>query len=144
SSGKMGFALAEAALDRGAAVTLISTTQSLQVPYGSKFVPVATVADMRAAVLEASREIDVLIMAAAVSDFSLANPADHKLKKSESGTLVLELVQNPSFLREVPDRVVKVAFAAETENLLENARRKPLTHGHLDLICANDVTAPDS
>jgi phosphopantothenoylcysteine decarboxylase/phosphopantothenate--cysteine ligase len=58
--------------------------------------------------------------------------------------MMLELVKNPDFFHEVPDRLIKVAFAAETENLIENARRKPLSHGRLDLICANDVSAADS
>jgi phosphopantothenoylcysteine decarboxylase/phosphopantothenate--cysteine ligase len=144
SSGKQGFALAEAARDRGASVTLISTTDALPVPYGVRPVPAGTVAELRAAVLEACENADVLIMAAAVSDFRLAHPGTEKIKKGESGKLTLDLVQNPSFLPEVPDRLVKVAFAAETENLIENARRKPLSHGHLDLICANDVSASDA
>ena len=58
--------------------------------------------------------------------------------------MTTELVENADFLHEVPDSVVKVAFAAETQNVIENAKRKPRTHGHLDLICANDVSAPDS
>jgi phosphopantothenoylcysteine decarboxylase / phosphopantothenate---cysteine ligase len=144
SSGKQGFALAEAARDRGAAVTLVSTTEALPVPYGVRLVPAGTVAELRKAVLKACEDADVLVMAAAVSDFRPANPVGEKIKKTESGRLSLELVQNPSFLPEVPDRLIKVGFAAETENLIENARRKPLTHGHLDLICANDVSAADA
>jgi phosphopantothenoylcysteine decarboxylase/phosphopantothenate--cysteine ligase len=144
SSGKMGYALAEAARDRGAAVSLVSTTDALPAPYGVDLVLVATVADMRDAVLEASRSAHGLIMAAAVSDFRPAGLAAQKIKKGEGGGLSLELVTNPDFLHEVPERLVKVAFAAETENVIENARRKPLSHGHLDLICANDVSQPDS
>jgi phosphopantothenoylcysteine decarboxylase / phosphopantothenate---cysteine ligase len=144
SSGKMGFALAEAARDRGAQVTLISATDALPAPYGAELVMAETVSDMRNAVLEASKSADVLIMAAAVSDFRPAHPGEQKIKKNESRGLTLELVQNASFLREVPDSLVKVAFAAETQDLLANAMRKPESHGHLDLICANDVSQPDA
>jgi phosphopantothenoylcysteine decarboxylase/phosphopantothenate--cysteine ligase len=145
STGKMGFALAEAARDRGADVTLVTTTRALPVPYGVRPVDVATVADMREAVLAACADADVLIMAAAVSDFRPAEPAARKIKKEDaSERLTLELVKNPDFFHEVPDRVLKVAFAAETEDVIANARRKPLSHGHLDLICANDVSAADS
>ena len=141
SSGKMGYALAEAARDRGAKVTLVSTVDSLPVPYGVEQVAVETVSQMREAVLEACRTATVLIMAAAMSDFRPATTAEQKIKKGEGGELILQLVQNPSFFPEVPDRVVKVAFAAESQNLIENALRKPQSHGHLDLICANDVSA---
>jgi phosphopantothenoylcysteine decarboxylase/phosphopantothenate--cysteine ligase len=143
SSGKMGFALAEAARDRGARVTLVSTTDALPLPYGLDLVEVETVAEMRGAILEASAAADALIMAAAVSDFRPAEPAPGKIKKGNAD-LLLQLVKNEDFFHEVPDRLVKVAFAAETENVVENARRKPLSHGHLDLICANDVSASDS
>lgn len=143
STGKMGYALAEAARDRGARVTLVSTVDSLTPPYGVDLRPVETVAQMRQAVLEATSDGDVLVMAAAVSDFRPAEPAKDKIKKGEGG-LTLELVKNADFFHEVPDRLVKVAFAAETENVVENARLKPKSHGHLDLIAANDVSAPDS
>jgi phosphopantothenoylcysteine decarboxylase/phosphopantothenate--cysteine ligase len=141
SSGKMGYALAEAARDRGAQVILVSTIDSLPVPYGVELASVATVAEMRDAVLAACESADVLIMAAAVSDFRPAEPADQKIKKGEGGDLTLRLIPNPSFLLEVPDRVVKVAFAAESQDVIENALRKPQSHGHLDLICANDISA---
>lgn len=144
STGKMGYALAEAARDRGAEVTLVSTTDALATPYGVSLVRVETVAQMREAILAASSEADALIMAAAISDFRPAEMAPRKIKKDESGLLTLQLVQNPDFFHEVPDRVVKVAFAAETEDIVANARLKPKAHGHLDLICANDVSAPDS
>jgi phosphopantothenoylcysteine decarboxylase / phosphopantothenate---cysteine ligase len=143
SSGKMGYALAEAARDRGAQVTLVSTVSDLSLPYGVDLVSVETVAQMRQAVLAACASADALIMAAAVSDYRPAEAADQKLKKVEGG-LVLPLVKNDSFFPEVPASVIKVAFAAETENLLENAMRKPDTHGPLDLIVANDVTASDA
>ncbi len=143
SSGKMGYALAEAARDRGARVTLVSTEPSLPLPYGVELAPVESVAEMRQAVLAACAAADVLIMAAAMSDFRLAEAAEQKLKKGEGG-MVLPLVKNESFFPEVPSSVVKVAFAAETENLIENALRKPLSHGPLDLIVANDVSAADA
>jgi phosphopantothenoylcysteine decarboxylase/phosphopantothenate--cysteine ligase len=146
SSGKMGYALAEAARDRGARVTLISTVDTLPVPAGVTRVGVESMADMRRAVLDATRDADVLIMAAAASDFRPADIGAQKIKRTdrEGGGMVLQLVEIEDFFHEVPDTVVKVAFAAETQNVVENAKRKPRTHGHLDLICANDVSAADS
>jgi phosphopantothenoylcysteine decarboxylase/phosphopantothenate--cysteine ligase len=142
SSGKMGYALAEAARDRGAQTTLITAPTALPEPAGMKIVRVRTVAEMREAVLKATAEADVLIMAAAVSDFRAVSPADHKIKKTGK-KLVLELVENPDFLLELRDDLVKIGFAAESEDLLDNARRK-LTEKRLDLIAANDITAADS
>jgi phosphopantothenoylcysteine decarboxylase/phosphopantothenate--cysteine ligase len=84
-------------------------------------------------------------MAAAVSDYRPAGVVGHKIKKADgSEGLTLELVENADFFHEVPDNVIKVAFAAETHDVIENARRKPQSHGHLDLICANDVSASDA
>ena len=143
STGKMGYALAEAAADRGAEVTLVTAPTGLAAPSGAKVVHVETVAELREAILSASETTDCLIMAAAVSDFRPADVAADKIKKGEGG-MTLELVKNADFLHEVPDRLVKVAFAAETQDLIANARRKTESHGHLDLICANDVSAPDS
>ncbi len=143
SSGKMGYALAEAARDRGARVTLVSTEPSLPLPYGVELAAVESVAEMREAVLAACAAADALIMAAAMSDYRPAEAADQKLKKGEGG-MILPLVKNESFFPEVPASVVKVAFAAETEKLIENALRKPQSHGPLDLIVANDVSAADS
>jgi phosphopantothenoylcysteine decarboxylase/phosphopantothenate--cysteine ligase len=142
SSGKQGYALAEAARDRGARVTLVSTASGLPVPYGVDLVPVETVAGMRSAVLDACASADVLIMASAVSDFRPAQVGEQKIKKGEGG-LTLELVKNADFFLEVPDRLVKVGFAAETEDLLDNAAKK-LVEKRLDLICANDVSAEDA
>jgi phosphopantothenoylcysteine decarboxylase/phosphopantothenate--cysteine ligase len=140
STGKMGYALAEAARDRGAEVTLISTVSTLAVPYGARLVAVETVAEMRDAVLAASQAADALIMAAAVSDYRPAQRADHKVKKGPDQK-VIELERNPDFLLEVPDSVVKVGFAAETQDLHTNAEKK-LAEKRLALIVANDVTAP--
>jgi phosphopantothenoylcysteine decarboxylase / phosphopantothenate---cysteine ligase len=143
SSGKMGYALAEAAGERGARVTLVTAQTGLQAPYAARVVSFETLADLRQAVLDASETADCLVMAAAVSDFRPAHVADQKIKKGEGG-MSLDLVRNEDFIHEVSDRLVKVAFAAETSNLIENARRKTASHGHLDLICANDVSASDA
>jgi phosphopantothenoylcysteine decarboxylase/phosphopantothenate--cysteine ligase len=140
----MGYAIAEAARDRGAHVTLVSTTDALDVPYGVELVPVETVEQMRDAVVEACKVADALIMAAAVSDFRPVQVAEQKIKKGEAPDLEISLVKTASVLAAAPDDIVKVAFAAETDEVLENARRKPLTHGRLDLICANDVSAADA
>ncbi len=142
SSGKMGYALAEAARDRGAAVTLITAPTALPVPGGIEVVDVESVAEMKQAVVNATARADVLIMAAAVSDFRVAEQADHKIKK-QGGKTTLELVATEDFLLELRDDFIKVGFAAETEDLLDNARKK-LTEKRLALICANDVTAPDA
>ena len=142
STGKMGYALAEAARDRGAEVTLVSTVSTLPVPYGARLVSVETVAEMREAVLAACRDAEALVMAAAVSDYRPADRATSKVKKGPERKSI-ELERNPDFLLEVPDSVVKVGFAAETDDLLANAAAK-LKEKRLDLIAANDVSAPGS
>ena len=147
SSGKMGYALAEAARDRGASVTLIATpsTEALEMPYGVTRVPVTRTVEMRDAVLAACREADALIMAAAPADFQAAETAEHKIKK-RGGALAIELEPTPDILEAVADAelpVVRVGFAAETRDLLTYAREKVARKG-LDLIVANDVTAPDA
>lgn len=142
SSGKMGYALAEAARDRGADVTLVSTALTLACPYGVRMVGVETVAEMREGVLAACEGADALIMAAAVSDYRPAARAPQKMKKGPE-RMALELEKTPDFLPEVKGPIVKVGFAAETSDLLDNARAKLREKG-LDLIAANDVTAPGS
>jgi phosphopantothenoylcysteine decarboxylase/phosphopantothenate--cysteine ligase len=142
SSGKMGYALAEAARDRGAQVTLISAPAALTPPDGVEIVKVKTVAEMRAAVLKAVKKADVLIMAAAVSDFRVAKKADRKIKK-QGGNLSLELVETDDFLLELPDNFIKVGFAAESENMVVNAKKK-LKEKRLDMIAANDITQADA
>jgi phosphopantothenoylcysteine decarboxylase/phosphopantothenate--cysteine ligase len=150
SSGKMGYALAEVARDRGAQVTLITTT-SLPVPTGVQVNYVASAAEMQEAVLAAVRQADALIMAAAVADFRPASVADQKIKKKEDTQgLSLELVRNPDILAEVARQKstgsgprVTVGFAAETQDLLANAQDK-LRRKKLELIVANDVTAADA
>jgi phosphopantothenoylcysteine decarboxylase/phosphopantothenate--cysteine ligase len=142
SSGKMGYALAEAARDRGAEVTLITAPSALLEPSGMKVVRVRTAEEMRAAVLKAVSGAAALLMAAAVSDYRVDGATDRKIKR-ESGRIILELVPTPDILSEVPDSLVKVGFAAESEELISNARKK-LTQKRLDMIVANDITEADS
>jgi phosphopantothenoylcysteine decarboxylase/phosphopantothenate--cysteine ligase len=150
SSGKMGYAVAEAARDRGAQVTLI-TSAALPDPVAVKVAHVNSAMEMKDAVLAASRMADALIMAAAVADFRPAMVADQKIKKKEDTQgLSLELVRNPDILAEVALQKergsgprVTVGFAAETEALLANAQSK-LARKKLDLIVANDVSASDA
>jgi len=151
SSGRQGFALAQAALDAGAQVTLIitPTTTGLDLPVGAQIVRVGTAVEMRDAVLDACRDADVLIMAAAVADFMVANMADHKLKKRD-GIPQITLAAAPDILAAVAEQRVAakhphvvIGFAAESRDLLENAGQK-LTSKDLDMIAANDVSAPDA
>ncbi len=162
SSGKMGYALATEARDRGAHVILISGPVVLDVPYGVEGRRVETAIQMRDAVHDAIIDADVLVMSAAVADFRPAEVATQKLKKSESQELAeqngffLRLVRNPDILEELADsvytnpgnersgrRLVRVGFAAETSNLAVYARAKLITK-HLDLLVANDVSRSDS
>ncbi|MCB0128759.1 MAG: bifunctional phosphopantothenoylcysteine decarboxylase/phosphopantothenate--cysteine ligase CoaBC, partial [Caldilineaceae bacterium] len=149
SSGKQGYAVAQAALDAGAAVTLIATTDALPVPIGAERIGVNSAAEMLNAVLIACADADGLIMAAAVADFRPAQVAAQKIKKLQ-GIPTLELAPNPDILATVAAerhnlkrlRCV-VGFAAETQNLLANAQSK-LERKRLDLIVANDVTAENA
>lgn len=142
SSGKMGYAIAEAARNRGAAVTLISTATALKPPVGVELIPVMSALQMRDAVLEKAAAADALIMTAAVADYRPALAAESKIKRGPE-RLTLELVKNPDILSQVQGKLVKVGFAAETEDLVPNAKRKLEDKG-LDLIVANDISAPDS
>ncbi len=142
SSGKMGYALAEAARDRGASVTLVSAATSVPNPAGVEVVPVETAKEMRDAVLAASSQADVLIMAAAVADFAPARLSMSKIKRKDRPT-TLELAPTPDILGEIKVKLLRVGFAAESENLIANAQDKLKRKG-LDLIVANDITAPDS
>jgi phosphopantothenoylcysteine decarboxylase/phosphopantothenate--cysteine ligase len=137
SSGKMGYALAEAARDRGAKVTLI-TASSLPEPEGITVVPVETAAQMKKAVDKATAKADALLMAAAVADYQPKTTAKSKIKK-DSPNLSLELVRTPDILGEVKGNFIKVGFAAESEDLVANAKKK-LAKKKLDLIAANDIT----
>ena len=144
SSGKMGYAIAEAARDRGANCVIVSAPTNLPDPIGARVVKVQTALEMRDAVLHQCRDADALIMAAAVADWRPAQPADHKVKKGASDTWSIELTKNPDILAEARgDHLVKVGFAAESEDLLANAQAKLVSKG-LDLIVANDITAEDS
>lgn len=144
SSGKMGYAIAEAARDRGAEVTLVTAPTALDDPTGVEVRPAASVAEMREAVLAACVGADVLVMAAAVSDYRPAQTAPQKIKKdADSEGMVLRLRKNDDFFKEVPTDVLRVGFAAETESLVSNAQAKLHEKG-LDLIAANDVTEEGS
>ncbi len=142
SSGKMGYAVAEAARDRGAIVTLVTSVEQIPAPAGVEVMPVETALEMRDAVLKASAAADVLIMAAAVADYRPADVVQKKIKR-ESETLALDLVKTADILGEVGGDIVKVGFAAESEDLIARATDK-LTRKKLDLIAVNDITAEDS
>ena len=143
SSGKMGFAIAEAARDRGAHVTLVSGPVALETPFGVERVDVRTVAEMLAALEQATATSDAIIMAAAPADFRSVNAADHKLKKSDGELMSVELTKNPDILATLPGGGVRVGFAAETRNLAEYAQAK-LPAKRLHFIVANDVSAAGS
>lgn len=144
SSGKMGYSVAEAARDRGAEVTLVTAPTSLARPAGVEVIPVDTAAEMKRAVAKAVAQADALIMAAAVADYQPKSAARQKIKKEAAGAgLTLELVRTPDILAEVKGSFIRVGFAAESEDVVANARQK-LESKHLDLIVANDITRTDS
>jgi phosphopantothenoylcysteine decarboxylase / phosphopantothenate---cysteine ligase len=143
SSGKMGYALAEAARERGAKVILISAPTTLPAPDGVEMVQVQTALQMREAVLKAVPEADALIMAAAVADYRPATAAKSKLKKEEFPLMQLELIRNPDIISEVKGNLIKVGFAAESENAVQNATVKLKNKG-LHLIVANNITEAGS
>jgi phosphopantothenoylcysteine decarboxylase/phosphopantothenate--cysteine ligase len=144
----MGYALAEEALARGAEVTLISGPVKLAPPFGCNFVGITSTLQLEQAVHQAlenpAAKADVLIMAAAVADFRPASPSEQKIKKDGSGQAPnIELVLNPDILAGLKERpglggLLKVGFAAETEDLTFNAEKK-LQSKDLDLIVANDA-----
>ena len=144
-TGKMGFAIAEEALNRGADVVLVSGATNLEPPVGVEFVSVWDAEEMCEVMLKYQPSCDIIIGAAAVGDFQIAKQADQKLKKTEEVTdkIVLELVGTPDILKEMGkckvENQVMVGFAAETENIVENAMKK-LESKNLDFIVANDVT----
>ena len=140
SSGKMGFAIAEAARDRGADVVLVCGPVALRTPFGVRRVDVGTTAEMGEAVRREATDCDVVIMAAAPADFRPAEAAEHKIKRTAAG-LTVSLVPNDDILAGLSGGFVKVGFAAETQDMRENARSKIAKKG-LDLIVANDVSAP--
>ena len=142
SSGKMGFAAAEAARDRGAEVTLISAPAFLPDPTGIEVIHVQTASQMKDAVARAVSKADALIMAAAVADYQPKSAARSKIKK-DADTLTLELVRTPDILTEVQGNFIRVGFAAESDDVVANARKK-LQQKKLDLIVANDITSAES
>jgi phosphopantothenoylcysteine decarboxylase/phosphopantothenate--cysteine ligase len=149
SSGKMGYALAVAARDRGADVTLIHGPTALTTPYGVTEVAVGSAEQMQTAVLESTPAADALIMAAAVADYRPPSAAEQKIKKQHAG-LRLELARTADILAAVAERRsrsghprVVIGFAAETQDVIANAREK-LTRKALSLIVANDVSGDDS
>jgi phosphopantothenoylcysteine decarboxylase/phosphopantothenate--cysteine ligase len=150
SSGKMGYALADAARRRGARVILVSGPTALAVPDGVEFISVRTAAEMHQAVRVKLAETTAIIMAAAVADFRPANPAAAKIKRG-SGKLTLELESTPDILADISrengspsnaqSRRIIIGFAAETNDVAVSARKK-LMSKNADLIVANDVTEP--
>jgi len=149
SSGKQGFALAQAALDRGADVILISGPTNLTTPTGAIRIDIQTAVEMRDEVLKALPGSTALLMAAAVSDFRPASITDDKVKKVD-GVPKIHLEPTPDILSEILDErerngypQISVGFAAESRELLSNARRK-LEAKQLDLIVANDISAADA
>lgn len=145
SSGKMGYALARAAVDRGMQVTLVSGPTALKAPAGAEVLFVETAREMQEAMSQRFAKADLIIMAAAVSDHRPETRSKQKQKK-EQMRMTLDLVANPDILMELGKQKKNgqtlVGFAAETENLLPNARRK-LREKNLDWIVANDVSEKD-
>jgi len=147
SSGKMGYALARAATRRGADVILVSGPTGLITPTGLSLCPVITAEDMRRSVFENRTGCDIIIKAAAVSDYRPRDCAVQKIKKGAE-SLSLELAKNPDILAELGNTMrespaVLVGFAAETEDLIANAKKK-LKAKNLDMIVANDVSRKDA
>jgi len=144
SSGKMGYALARAAVQRGAEVILVSGPTSLTPPPGVEFIPVETACQMFDAVAENFARAHLVIKAAAVADYRPVAVSDEKIKKQGQG-MNIEMTQNPDILAEIgrrkKDKQILVGFAAETSELEKHARDK-LVRKNLDLLVANDVTLP--
>lgn len=142
SSGKMGYAIAKAAVARGAKVTLVSGKTNQTPPLGlDQFIPIESAVDMYNAVMENLESSDIIIKSAAVADYRPKNVSDKKIKKTD-GDLVIELERNPDILMEVGKKKgskVLVGFAAETNDLIENATKK-VQKKNLDFIVANDLT----
>lgn len=141
SSGKMGYALAEAAQRRGAHVVLVSGPTDRKVPEGADWIPVRATEEMRRAVLDRAGEANVVIMAAAVADYRPATPQARKIKRGETA-MTLALEPTPDILAELGrenNRRILVGFAAETDDVAAHARSK-LERKGADLIVANDVT----
>lgn len=144
SSGKMGYAVAEEARDRGAEVTLISGPTNIEVPFGVNFIDVSTNEEMLNAVLKDFDKQNIIIKAAAVCDYKPKSYSDKKIKKNENEFL-LPLVKDIDILKrlgQLKDKQILVGFAAESNDLIENAEKK-LKAKNLDYIVANDITGSD-
>lgn len=143
SSGKMGFALARAASYRGAEVSLISGPTNLQPPRGIEFITVETAVEMQKEIKQIAPQQNIIIMAAAVADFRPVSVKDKKIKKELSKFNEIKLEKNPDILSELghkkKENQLLIGFAAESDNLLENAAQK-LKKKNLDLIAANDIS----
>lgn len=147
SSGKMGYAVAMAAREAGAEVTLITAPTKLPIPAGMKVVPIQSTTDLAQAVLARFPQMDALVMAAAVADFQPEVTADQKIKKTtDNDEFILKLKKTPDILKEVAAikqaHQVTVGFAAETQDLVANGQKK-LASKSLDLLAANDVSRAD-
>jgi len=146
SSGKMGFALAEAAVERGAEVTVVAGVTTATAPDGVRIVKAVSAEEMSQAVARESADASVFIGAAAIADYRPVQRAEQKIKKSDD-SITLTLERTPDVLSQVAaartNGMLVIGFAAETENLVENAQQK-LNAKKLDAIIANDVTQPDS
>ena len=143
SSGKMGYAVAQMAAERGADVLLISGPSALATPPNVRVVNVETTNEMLEACLAAYGDVDIVIKAAAVADYRPRDVADQKIKKKTDDALTVVMDKNPDILKTLgakKEQQVLVGFAAETQNLLANAREK-VVKKNLDMIVANDVTA---
>ena len=143
SSGKMGYAVAQMAAERGAEVLLVSGPSALPIPANVKAVKVETTNEMLEACLAAYDDVDIVVKAAAVADYRPRDVADQKIKKKTDDALTVVMDKNPDILKTLGGKKthqVLVGFAAETQNLLENARDK-VVKKNLDMIVANDVTA---
>ena len=143
SSGKMGYAVAQMAAERGAEVLLVSGPSALAIPANVKAVKVETTNEMLEACLAAYDDVDIVVKAAAVADYRPRDVADQKIKKKTDDALTVVMDKNPDILKTLGSKKthqVLVGFAAETQNLLENARDK-VVKKNLDMIVANDVTA---
>ena len=144
SSGKMGYAIAEAARDRGAIVSLVAAPNALPKPVGILVTKIQSAEEMKKVIDTECDGADALIMAAAVADWRPLEKLDSKAKKSTSDTWSLKLVKNPDIIGSIKnDSLIKVGFAAESEDLIENSKIK-IKSKNLDFIVANDITAKDS
>ncbi len=146
SSGKMGYAMAKEAVSRGADVTLVSGPVNIDPPKGCNVIHVESAVEMNEAVLKESSGSHIIVKSAAVSDYRPRNPQNQKIKKSK-GEFILELERNPDILKNLSKikktSQILVGFAAETENLIENAKSK-MEKKQLDMIIANDVSLKHS